>query len=90
MPFFFYLFPAGNGGLADLVEFSLFHVFEYFSGSADGIFGKAGQVMRKIGASEFTDFRFHLPAITDLVLEIVEANKVDWVSAMALRLSPEA
>jgi succinyl-CoA:acetate CoA-transferase len=46
--------------------------------------------MRKIGASDFTHFRFHLPAITDPVLELVEAGKVDWVSGMALRLSPEA
>ncbi|MBU2053362.1 MAG: propionyl-CoA--succinate CoA transferase, partial [Proteobacteria bacterium] len=55
-----------------------------------GVGDLAGQVMRKIGASDFTNFRFHLPAITDPVLEIVEAGKVDWVSGMALRLSPEA
>lgn len=55
-----------------------------------GVGDLAAQVMRKIGASEFTNFRFHLPAITDPVLEILEAGKVEWVSGMALRLSPEA
>jgi succinyl-CoA:acetate CoA-transferase len=55
-----------------------------------GIGELAGNVMRKIGASEFTNFRFHLPTISDPVLEIVEAGKVDWVSGMALRLSTEA
>ena len=55
-----------------------------------GVGDLAGHVMRKIGASDFTHFRFHLPAITDPVLELVEAGKVDWVSGMALRLSPEA
>ncbi|MDI6726960.1 MAG: acetyl-CoA hydrolase/transferase C-terminal domain-containing protein [Smithellaceae bacterium] len=55
-----------------------------------GVGDLAGHVMRTIGASDFTHFRFHLPSITDPVLEIVEAGKVDWVSAMALRLTPEA
>jgi succinyl-CoA:acetate CoA-transferase len=55
-----------------------------------GVGDLAGNVMRKIGASDFTHFRFHLPSVTDPVLEIVEAGKVDWVSAMSLRLSPEA
>lgn len=55
-----------------------------------GVGDLAAQVMRNIGVSEFTRFRFHLPAITDPVLEIVEAGKVDWVSGMALRLTPEA
>ena len=55
-----------------------------------GVGDLAGHVMRKIGASDFSNFRFYLPAITDPVLEIVEAGKVDWVSGMALRLSPEA
>jgi succinyl-CoA:acetate CoA-transferase len=55
-----------------------------------GIGDLAANVMRKIGASDFTHFRFHLPTITDPVLEIVEAGKVDWVSGMALRLSTEA
>jgi succinyl-CoA:acetate CoA-transferase len=55
-----------------------------------GVGELAGQVMREIGASDFTDFRFHLPAITDPVMEIIEAGKVVWVSGMALRLTPEA
>ena len=55
-----------------------------------GVGDLAGHVMRKIGASDFTNFRFHLPAITDPVMEIVEAGKVAWVSGMALRLTPEA
>ena len=49
----------------------------------------AGHVMREVGAGEFTNFRFYLPAITDPVLEIVELGKVDWVSGMALRLLAE-
>jgi succinyl-CoA:acetate CoA-transferase len=55
-----------------------------------GVGDLAGNVMRKIGASDFSNFRFHLPSITDPVLEIVEAGKVDWVSGMALRLTPVA
>jgi succinyl-CoA:acetate CoA-transferase len=55
-----------------------------------GVGDLAGHVMRQIGASDFTNFRFHLPAITDPVIEIVEAGKVEWVSGMALRLTPEA
>ena len=55
-----------------------------------GIGEMAANVMRKIGASDFTNFRFYLPTITDPVLEIVEAGKVEWVSGMALRLSTEA
>lgn len=55
-----------------------------------GVGDLAGHVMRQIGASDFTNFRFHLPAITDPVMEIVEAGKVEWVSGMALRLTPEA
>lgn len=55
-----------------------------------GVGELAASVMRNIGTSAFTDFRFHLPAITDPVMEIVEAGKVQWVSGMALRLTPEA
>lgn len=55
-----------------------------------GVGDLAGNVMREIGASDFTHFRFHLPSIIDPVLEILEAGKVDWISAMALRLSSEA
>jgi len=55
-----------------------------------GVGDLAGNVMRAIGRSDFTKFRFNLPAVTDPVMEIVEAGKVDWVSAMALRLTPEA
>jgi succinyl-CoA:acetate CoA-transferase len=55
-----------------------------------GIGDLAGQVMRKIGASEFTRFRFQTPVVTDPVLEIVDAGKVDWVSGTALRLSSQA
>jgi succinyl-CoA:acetate CoA-transferase len=55
-----------------------------------GVGNVAGNVMRKIGASNFKNFRFHQPSITDPVLEIIEAGKADWVSGMNLRLSPEA
>ncbi|MBM4314650.1 MAG: hypothetical protein FJ122_12150, partial [Deltaproteobacteria bacterium] len=55
-----------------------------------GIGDLAGQVMRRIGASEFTGFRFQTPVVTDPVLEIVEAGKVEWVSGTALRLSSGA
>jgi succinyl-CoA:acetate CoA-transferase len=55
-----------------------------------GIGDLAGQVMRKIGASEFTRFRFQTPVVTDPVLEIVDAGKVDWVAGTALRLSSAA
>lgn len=55
-----------------------------------GIGDLAGQVMRRIGASEFTGFRFQTPVVTDPVLEIVDAGKVDWVSGTALRLSSGA
>jgi succinyl-CoA:acetate CoA-transferase len=55
-----------------------------------GVGDLAGNVMRAIGRSDFDHFRFNLPAVTDPVMEIVRAGKVDWVSAMALRLTPEA
>jgi succinyl-CoA:acetate CoA-transferase len=55
-----------------------------------GIGDLAGQVMRKIGASEFTGFRFQTPVVTDPVLEIIDAGKVDWVAGTALRLSSRA
>lgn len=55
-----------------------------------GVGDLAAQVMRKIGESDLGPFRFHLPAITDPILEIVEAGKVEWVSGMALRLTPAA
>jgi len=55
-----------------------------------GIGELAGQVMRRIGTSEFTNFRFQTPVVTDPVLEIVDAEKVDWVSGTALRLSSRA
>lgn len=55
-----------------------------------GVGDLAGHVMREVGASEFTNFRFYLPAITDPVIEIVESGKVEWVSGTALRLSVEA
>jgi succinyl-CoA:acetate CoA-transferase len=55
-----------------------------------GIGDLAGNVMRKIGMSDFNHFRFQTPVVTDPVLEIVDAGKVDWVSGTALRLSPEA
>ncbi len=55
-----------------------------------GIGDLAGHVMRKIGTSEFTAFRFQTPVITDPVLEIVDAGKVEWVSGTALRLSSGA
>lgn len=49
-----------------------------------------GNMMRKIGESEFKNFRFHLPMISDPVLELVAAGKVEWVLGIALRLSTEA
>jgi succinyl-CoA:acetate CoA-transferase len=55
-----------------------------------GVGELAAQVMRSIGTSPFTRFRFHLPAITDPVMEIIEAGKVEWVSGMALRLTAAA
>ena len=55
-----------------------------------GIGGLAANVMRTIGASEFNNFRFYCPVISDPVLEIAEAGKVDWIAGVALRLSTEA
>jgi len=55
-----------------------------------GIGGLAANVMRTIGASEFKNFRFYCPVISDPVLEIAEAGKVDWIAGVALRLSTEA
>lgn len=55
-----------------------------------GIGDLAAQVMRRIGASAFTKFRFQTPVVTDPVLDIVDAGKVDWVSGTALRLSSAA
>ncbi|MEW6334673.1 MAG: acetyl-CoA hydrolase/transferase C-terminal domain-containing protein, partial [Thermodesulfobacteriota bacterium] len=55
-----------------------------------GIGDLAGQVMRRIGASGFTNFRFQTPVVTDPVLEIIDAGKVDWVAGTALRLSSRA
>ncbi len=55
-----------------------------------GVGDLAGRVMRAIGASDLGPFRFHLPAITDPILELVEEGKVKWVSGMALRLTPAA
>ncbi len=49
-----------------------------------------GSMMRKIGEGGFKNFRFHLPMVTDPVFELVEAGKVEWVQAIALRLSSEA
>jgi uncharacterized membrane protein YedE/YeeE len=46
-----------------------------------GIGGLAANVMRTIGASEFSNFRFYCPVISDPVLEIAEAGKVDWMFA---------
>jgi len=53
-----------------------------------GVGDLAGQVLRVIGKSDLAPFRFHLPAVTDPVIELVEAGKVEWVSGMALRLTP--
>lgn len=52
-----------------------------------GVGNLVGAVLREIGRSEFRDFRFHMPSITDPILDIVDAGKVKWVSGMALRLS---
>jgi acyl-CoA hydrolase len=49
-----------------------------------------GSMMHQIAAGGFRNFRFHLPMVTDPVFELVEAGKVDWVEAIALRLSSEA
>jgi succinyl-CoA:acetate CoA-transferase len=49
-----------------------------------------GSMMQKIGEGGFRNFRFHLPMVTDPVFELVEAGKVDWVEAIALRLSFDA
>jgi succinyl-CoA:acetate CoA-transferase len=54
-----------------------------------GMGGVAANVLRKIGASDFTHFRFHMPVITEPVLEIMDMGKVDWVSGMALRLTSD-
>ncbi len=55
-----------------------------------GVGGVVSNVLRKLGASDFTNFRFHMPVITDPVIEIIDMDKVDWVSGTALRLTPEA
>ena len=47
-------------------------------------------MMRTLGESEFKSFRFHLPMVTDPVFELITAGKVEWVMAIALRLSDEA
>lgn len=52
-----------------------------------GVGNLVGAVLREIGRSEFQDLCFHMPSITDPVLDIVDAGKVRWVSGMALRLS---
>jgi succinyl-CoA:acetate CoA-transferase len=49
-----------------------------------------GSMMQKIGEGGFQNFRFHLPMVTDPVFDLVEARRVDWVEAIALRLSSEA
>ena len=49
-----------------------------------------GSMMQKIGEGGFRNFRFHLPMVTDPVFELVEAGKVDWAEAIALRLSSDA
>jgi len=54
-----------------------------------GVGNLAGNVLRKIGAGEFQGLRFHLPSIVDPLLDIVDAGKVEWVSGMALRFSPD-
>jgi succinyl-CoA:acetate CoA-transferase len=55
-----------------------------------GVGSVVSNVLRKLGASDFTNFRFHMPVITDPVIEIIDMDKVDWVSGTALRLTPEA
>jgi succinyl-CoA:acetate CoA-transferase len=47
-------------------------------------------MMQKLGDGGFRNFRFHLPMVTDPVFELVEAGKVDWVEAIAFRLSTDA
>ncbi|MCE5262442.1 MAG: hypothetical protein LLG97_02790 [Deltaproteobacteria bacterium] len=47
-------------------------------------------MMRTIGESEFKDFRFHLPMVTDPVFELVTAGKVEWAMGIALRLSDDS
>ncbi|MCE5281991.1 MAG: hypothetical protein LLG93_07805 [Deltaproteobacteria bacterium] len=47
-------------------------------------------MMRTIGESEFKNFRFHLPMVTDPVFELITAGKVEWVMGIALRLSDES
>lgn len=49
-----------------------------------------GSMMQRIGEGGFKNFRFHLPMVTDPVFELVETGKVDWVEAIALRLSTDA
>jgi succinyl-CoA:acetate CoA-transferase len=54
-----------------------------------GIGGVMGAVLRQIGESAFTGFRFYMPVIPDQVLAMIDAGKVEWVSGTALRLTPE-
>jgi len=54
-----------------------------------GVGNLSESVLRRIGTGGFDRLRFHLPAITDPILDIIDAGKVEWVSGMALRFSPK-
>lgn len=94
--------PSREGGPDPLAEPISRHLGEFFQGEMAagrldrglpplelGVGDLAGNVMRALGSAGLGDFRFHLPSVTDPVFELLEAGRVRWVSAMALRLTPE-
>jgi succinyl-CoA:acetate CoA-transferase len=54
-----------------------------------GVGALVENVLRTIGASDFTDFRFQVPSVTDPVIDIMAMGKVEWAMGTALRLTSE-
>lgn len=55
-----------------------------------GIGGVTSSILKELGESDFNSLFFHMPAITDPVMDLIDKLKVEGVSGTALRFSLKA